>query len=79
MSVERTDVLVIGTGFGGAISAYNLAAGGAKVVMLERGPELGAADFTQSLEIGGYTRPDHPARVAALSVAMGRDLGMARP
>jgi choline dehydrogenase-like flavoprotein len=53
---ERTDVLVIGTGFGGAIPAYNLAAGGAKVVMLERGPELGAADFTQSLEIGGYTR-----------------------
>ena len=56
MSVERTDVLVIGTGFGGAIPAYNLAAGGAKVVMLERGPELGASDFTQSLEIGGYTR-----------------------
>jgi hypothetical protein len=27
-------------------------------------------------EIGGYTRRDHPARVAALSVAMGRDLGM---
>ncbi|RNL80053.1 GMC family oxidoreductase N-terminal domain-containing protein [Nocardioides marmorisolisilvae] len=53
---ERTDVLVIGTGFGGAIPAYNLAAGGAKVIMLERGPELGAADFTQSLEIGGYTR-----------------------
>ncbi len=48
--------LVIGSGFGGAIPAYNLAAGGAKVVMLERGPELGAADFTQSLRIGGYTR-----------------------
>lgn len=57
MSVlERTDVVVIGTGFGGAIPAYNLAAGGAKVVMLERGPELGASDFTQSLELGGYTR-----------------------
>lgn len=56
MSVERTDVLVIGTGFGGAIPAYNLAAGGARVIMLERGPELGAGDFTQSLEIGGYTR-----------------------
>ncbi len=55
-AVERTDVLVIGTGFGGSIPAYNLAAGGAKVIMLERGPELGAADFTQSLEIGGYTR-----------------------
>lgn len=55
-AVERTDVLVIGTGFGGAIPAYNLAAGGAKVIMLERGPELGASDFTQSLELGGYTR-----------------------
>lgn len=28
-------------------------------------------------EIGGYTAPDHPSRVASLSVAMGRDLGMA--
>jgi len=27
-------------------------------------------------EIGGYTPPDHPARVAELSVAMGRDMGM---
>lgn len=27
-------------------------------------------------EIGGYTTPDHPARVAELSVAMGRDMGM---
>lgn len=27
-------------------------------------------------EIGGYTAPDHPARVAELSVAMGRDMGM---
>lgn len=53
---ERADVLVIGTGFGGAIPAYNLAAGGAKVIMLERGPELAASDFTQSLQIGGYTR-----------------------
>ena len=30
--VESTDVLVIGSGFGGAITAYHLAAGGAKVV-----------------------------------------------
>ena len=27
-------------------------------------------------EVGGYTRPGHQERVAALSVAMGRDLGM---
>jgi choline dehydrogenase-like flavoprotein len=37
-AVERTDVLVIGSGFGGAITAYHLAAGGAKVTILERGP-----------------------------------------
>ena len=57
MSVlETTDVLVIGTGFGGAIPAYNLAAAGAKVVMLERGPHLSTHEFEQSLEIGTYTR-----------------------
>ncbi len=54
--VETADVVVIGTGFGGAIPAYNLAAGGAKVVMLERGPEMASSDFTHSLELGTYTR-----------------------
>ena len=39
-STESTDVLIIGSGFGGAITAYHLAAGGAKVVILERGPWL---------------------------------------
>ena len=29
-SAERTDIVVIGSGFGGAITAYHLAAGGAK-------------------------------------------------
>jgi hypothetical protein len=32
--------------------------------------------LAQLTEIGGYTRPNHPSRVASLSVAMGRDLGM---
>ena len=54
--IDKTDVLVIGTGFGGAIPAYNLAAAGAKVVMLERGPELSTEQFEQSLRIGSYTR-----------------------
>jgi choline dehydrogenase-like flavoprotein len=54
--VETTDVVVIGTGFGGAIPAYNLAARGAKVVMLERGPELATRDFTHNLRLGSYTR-----------------------
>jgi choline dehydrogenase-like flavoprotein len=54
--VETTDVLVIGSGFGGAIPAYNLAAAGAKVVVLERGPELSTEQFQHSLQIGTYTR-----------------------
>ncbi|MEU9130895.1 GMC family oxidoreductase [Kitasatospora sp. NPDC048540] len=53
---ETTDVLVIGSGFGGAIPAYHLAAGGARVTVLERGPRLAAADFTHSLRLGTYNR-----------------------
>ena len=55
-AVETTDVLVVGTGFGGAIPAYNLAARGARVVMLERGPELATEDFEHNLRLGTYTR-----------------------
>ncbi len=49
---ESTDVLVIGSGFGGAITAYHLAAGGAKVVVLERGPWLEADDFDHDYKLG---------------------------
>ncbi|WP_169979367.1 FAD-dependent oxidoreductase [Microbispora sp. H10836] len=56
-STERTDVLVVGSGFGGAIAAYHLAAGGARVVVLERGPWLGAQDFEHDFKLGSsYTR-----------------------
>ncbi|MGW4637242.1 GMC family oxidoreductase N-terminal domain-containing protein [Sphaerisporangium sp. NPDC004334] len=56
-STERTDVLVVGSGFGGAIAAYHLAAGGAKVVVLERGPWLTGKDFDQDFKLGSsYTR-----------------------
>ncbi|MEV0998792.1 GMC family oxidoreductase N-terminal domain-containing protein [Nonomuraea sp. NPDC050202] len=56
-SVERTDVLVVGTGFGGAITAYHLAAGGARVVMLERGPWLTADEYDHDFKLGSsYTR-----------------------
>ncbi|MEV0565407.1 GMC family oxidoreductase [Dactylosporangium sp. NPDC050588] len=55
--VESTDVLVIGSGFGGAITAYHLAAGGAKVVVLERGPWLEADEFEHDFKLGSsYTR-----------------------
>jgi choline dehydrogenase-like flavoprotein len=54
-SVESTDVLVIGSGFGGAIAAYHLAAGGADVVLLERGPWLEADDFDHDFKLGSST------------------------
>jgi choline dehydrogenase-like flavoprotein len=54
---EQTDVVVIGSGFGGAIAAYHLAAGGARVVLLERGPWLSADEFDQDFKLGSsYTR-----------------------
>ena len=56
MSVETVDVLVVGTGFGGAIPAYNLAAAGASVLMLERGPEVATEQFEHDLRVGTYTR-----------------------
>ncbi|MEO6704145.1 MAG: FAD-dependent oxidoreductase, partial [Jatrophihabitantaceae bacterium] len=49
---ESTDVLIIGSGFGGSIAAYHLAAGGAKVVVLERGPWLDADDYDQDFNLG---------------------------
>jgi enediyne biosynthesis protein E9 len=56
-STEHTDVLVIGSGFGGAIAAYHLAAGGARVVVLERGPWLEGKDFEHDFKLGSsYTR-----------------------
>jgi choline dehydrogenase-like flavoprotein len=56
-SGEKTDIVVIGSGFGGAIAAYHLAAGGAKVVVLERGPWLEAKDFDHDYLLGSsYTK-----------------------
>ncbi|NUR47384.1 MAG: GMC family oxidoreductase [Hamadaea sp.] len=54
---ESTDVVVIGSGFGGAIAAYHLAAGGARVVVLERGPWLTADEFDHDFMLGkSFTR-----------------------
>jgi cholesterol oxidase len=43
MGGERFDVMVVGTGFGGSVSAARLAEGGLRVLMLERGPWWGPA------------------------------------
>jgi choline dehydrogenase-like flavoprotein len=56
-ATESTDVLVVGSGFGGAIAAYHLASGGAKVVLLERGPQLSAEEFQHDYQLGtSFTR-----------------------
>ncbi|GAA3865775.1 GMC family oxidoreductase N-terminal domain-containing protein [Streptomyces sedi] len=52
---EETDVLVIGSGFGGAIPAYHLAAGGARVRVLERGPWLSGTEFDHDFRFGSST------------------------
>jgi enediyne biosynthesis protein E9 len=51
-SEERTDIVIVGSGFGGAITAYHLAAGGAKVVILERGPWVPSDEFEHDFKLG---------------------------
>ncbi len=75
MAVETTDVLVIGTGFGGSIPAYYLSAGGARVVMLERGPRLATADFTQDLRLDTYTRIVDLINGTGMNVVAGNCVG----
>ncbi|GAA3944760.1 FAD-dependent oxidoreductase [Actinoplanes auranticolor] len=56
-ATQKFDVVVVGSGFGGAITAYHLAAGGASVLVLERGPWLTADDFDHDFKLGSsYTR-----------------------
>jgi len=75
MATETTDVVVVGTGFGGSIPAYYLAAGGARVVMLERGPRLSSQDFTHDLQIGTYTRIVDYIRGDGCDVTVGNCVG----
>ncbi|MEV7181613.1 GMC family oxidoreductase [Kitasatospora sp. NPDC093679] len=75
MSAQTTDVLVIGSGFGGAIPAYHLAAGGARVTVLERGPRLAAGDFTHDLRLGSYTRIVDVIKGDGISVVAGNCVG----
>ncbi len=75
MTNETTDVLIIGTGFGGSIPGYYLAAGGARVIMLERGPRLSTDEFTQSLQVGGFTRIVDSISGTGIDVTAGNCVG----
>jgi choline dehydrogenase-like flavoprotein len=73
--IETADVVVIGSGPGGAIPAYRLAAAGAKVVILERGPWLETHEFEQSLQIGSYTRIIDYITADGVSIVAGNCVG----
>src|SRR5687768_18035373 len=45
---ERWDFVIVGSGFGGSVSALRLVEKGYRVLMLEQGRRLGAADFPRS-------------------------------
>jgi choline dehydrogenase-like flavoprotein len=69
---ERVDVVIVGSGFGGAISAFRLAelyaAAGVdpkSIVVLERGRRYGHKDFRQSMDI------DHLSNVYDLTQGQG--------
>ena len=61
VSELTADVLIIGSGMGGACVAAGLSSSGASVVILERGEQLPASQHarnTRSIFIDGYYRPD---------------------
>jgi enediyne biosynthesis protein E9 len=74
-AVETADVVVIGSGPGGAIPAYRLAAAGAKVVILERGPWVETEEFTHDLRIDTYTKILDYITADGVSVVAGNCVG----
>ena len=56
MRTQRTDVLVIGSGFGAAGPALRLAEAGLEVVVVEKGPRVDTGDFRQTQDPAYLTR-----------------------
>jgi cholesterol oxidase len=56
------DVIVIGSGFGGAITARRLAEKGMRVLILERGRRWEPAQYPRKAGDAWIFNPDHPAR-----------------
>lgn len=48
MATDSFDVIIVGSGFGGSVMAYNLAAAGMKVCLLERGKAYPPGSFPRS-------------------------------
>jgi gluconate 2-dehydrogenase alpha chain len=58
MTIEKTDVVIVGVGAAGGILAAELGKAGMKVIGLERGPLLSTADFEPHDELRYFERQD---------------------
>ena len=58
MTIENTDVVIVGVGAAGGILAAELGKAGMKVIGLERGPRLATEDFTPHDELRFFQRQD---------------------
>ena len=54
--METFDAIVVGSGFGGAITALRLAEDGRKVLVLEQGERLTNKDFVQNWSFRSQSR-----------------------
>lgn len=81
---KRFDVIVIGSGFGGAVTACRLAEKGAKVLILERGRRWETKDYPRDLNDAWIYDPNEPHKqngwldfrlLDDMGVAMGAGVG----
>ena len=78
--MEKVDVLVIGSGFGGAVMACRMAEKGSKVLVLERGRRWLASEYPSVTQRDWFWDEDEPEKqngwidfryFGDMSVAMG--------
>ena len=75
--MTNPDIVIIGSGIGGATIASGLAGSGASILMLERGEPLPAtvhARDTRSIFVDGYYRPKEMWREAGGAAADNDDV-----
>lgn len=61
---EQSDVLIVGAGVAGALIAYSLAGAGARVTVVEAGPQVDRGVALQRLERAAIRVPEAPYEMA---------------
>ena len=62
----KADAVIVGSGAGGAVTAYELAKAGKKVIVLEAGPHVPSAKFSEMMAVAmGQLYQDHGAQANA--------------